>query len=98
MLRHVVRYLLFAYHRIEVPLRLVCRRLRVEIRDDAACETHLGLAETVPGPSSDAIAALAREHDLYVIFGLPERDAEDSKKLYNAAAVIGPDGVIGTLR
>ena len=65
---------------------------------EAPCATHLHSAETVPGPSSDAIAALAREHDLYIIFGLPERDAQDPKKLYNAAAVIGPEGVIGTYR
>jgi len=65
---------------------------------EGPCETHLHSAETVPGRSSDAIAALAREHDLYVIFGLPERDAQDPTKLYNAAAVIGPEGVIGTYR
>ncbi len=65
---------------------------------EAPCETHFHSAETVPGPSTDAIAALAREHDLYVIFGLPERDAQDPDKLYNAAAVIGPEGVIGTYR
>ena len=65
---------------------------------EAACEKHLALAETVPGPSSQAIADLAREHDLYVIFGLHERDADDPKKLYNAAAVIGPEGVLGSYR
>jgi len=65
---------------------------------EAPCGTHLKCAETVPGPSTDAIAQLAREHDLYVIFGLPERDAQDPTKLYNAAAVVGPTGVLGTYR
>src|SRR5690554_6575442 len=39
------------------------------------CAGHLAGAETVPGPSTEAILELAREHDLYVIFGMPERDA-----------------------
>jgi predicted amidohydrolase len=44
------------------------------------------------------MAELAKEHNLYVIFGLPERDADNPKALYNAAAVVGPDGVIGSYR
>lgn len=65
---------------------------------EAACETHQHLAETVPGPSTRALAELAREHDLYIVFGLHERDAEDPTMLYNAAAVVGPDGVLGSYR
>lgn len=65
---------------------------------EAACEKHLQLAETVPGPSSLALAELAHEHDLYIVFGLHERDAEDPTKLYNAAAVVGPEGVMGSYR
>jgi len=62
------------------------------------CDYHDGIAETVPGPSTERIAALARELDIYVIFGLVERDAEDSRVLYNAAAVVGPEGIQGTYR
>ena len=65
---------------------------------EAACETHQHLAETVPGPSSDAMAELAREHDLYIVFGLHEQDPDDPTKLYNAAAVVGPEGVLGSYR
>ena len=65
---------------------------------EGACEKHQQLAETVPGPSSMALAELAREHDLYIVFGLHERDAEDPTKLYNAAAVVGPEGVMGSYR
>jgi N-carbamoylputrescine amidase len=63
-----------------------------------ACEAHLELAETVPGPATDTVADLAREHDLYVVFGLPERDRDDPRVLYNAAAVVGPEGVLGAYR
>jgi len=63
-----------------------------------ACETHLERAETVPGPATDSVADLAREHDLYVVFGLPERDRDEPRVLYNSAAVVGPEGVLGTYR
>ncbi|MBY0401519.1 carbon-nitrogen hydrolase family protein [Myxococcota bacterium] len=69
-----------------------CRRLA------GPCEDCVASSQTVPGPASDAIARLARDHDLYVVFGLPERDARDGRKLYNAAAVVGPEGVLGTYR
>lgn len=62
------------------------------------CEACLETAETVPGPASNAIAKLARDLGLYVVFGLPERDGRDPKRLYNAAAVVGPDGALGTYR
>lgn len=65
---------------------------------EAACEKHQHLAETVPGPSSLALAELAREHDLYIVFGLHEQDAQDPTRLYNAAAVVGPEGVMGSYR
>lgn len=65
---------------------------------EAACETHQRLAETVPGPSSQVLADLAREHDLYIVYGLHEQDAADPTKLYNAAAVVGPEGELGSYR
>lgn len=62
------------------------------------CEQHLATAETVPGPSTEVLARLAREHDLYLVVGMPEKDGDDPTTLYNAAAVIGPDGVMGSYR
>ncbi len=64
----------------------------------AHCDYHHDLAETVPGPSTERIAELARELDIYAVFGLIERDPENAKVLYNAAAVVGPEGVQGTYR
>jgi predicted amidohydrolase len=63
-----------------------------------ACAPHQSLAETVPGPATEHVAALSRELDLYVVFGLSERDADDPSTLYNASAVIGPEGILGTYR
>lgn len=62
------------------------------------CDYHHGLAETVPGPSTERVAALAKELDVYVVFGLAERDANDPEVLYNAAAFVGPDGIQGSYR
>ncbi len=62
------------------------------------CDYHHDLAESVPGPSSEHIARLARELDIYVAFGLAERDAADPSRLYNASAFIGPDGIQGSYR
>ncbi len=62
------------------------------------CDYHHDLAETVPGPSSERIAELARELGIYVVFGLAEKDAVDPEVLYNAAAMVGPDGIQGTYR
>src|SRR5690606_1158421 len=62
------------------------------------CDVHLRLAETVPGPATDTRARLAAAHDLYVVFGMAERDRERPTTLYNAAAVVGPEGVLGTYR
>lgn len=62
------------------------------------CDYHHGVAETVPGPSTERMAELARELDVYVVFGLVERDAANPDVLYNAAAVVGPEGIQGTYR
>jgi predicted amidohydrolase len=72
-----------------------CQACRVE---GQACDDHLALAETVPGPATEQVAGLAKELGVYVVFGLPERDPDDHDLLYNAAAVIGPEGILGTYR
>jgi predicted amidohydrolase len=66
--------------------------------DGHACAGHVDQAETVPGPATEQIAALARELDLYVVFGMAERDGAEPNVLYNAAAVVGPEGILGTYR
>lgn len=62
------------------------------------CDYHHGLAETVPGPSTERIAELCAEYDVYVAVGMVERDADDPEKHYNASAFIGPEGIQGTYR
>jgi len=59
---------------------------------------HKDNAETIPGPSTEAIAGLTRKYNVYVVFGLVEKAHEKSGVLYNSAAVIGPAGVMGAYR
>ncbi|MDO8691695.1 MAG: carbon-nitrogen hydrolase family protein [Dehalococcoidia bacterium] len=67
-------------------------------RDHRQCSMHSQSAETVPGPSSEEMAGLARELGIYVIFGLPEKENQSPGVLYNSAAVVGPEGVLGRYR
>ncbi len=64
-------------------------------RDDARRN-----AEPVPGgPVGDAWAALAAELDLWIVGGITELAVEEGReKVYNAAALFGPDGHVGTFR
>jgi predicted amidohydrolase len=57
---------------------------------------HKENAETVPGPSTLALAELTRKLGVYIIVGMPEKSSEDSEVYYNSAAVVGPEGVIGS--
>ena len=54
-------------------------------------------AETIPGSSTDRLAAKAKEISMYVIFGMTEK-VSDEDSLYNASVFIGPDGIIGKYR
>lgn len=52
-------------------------------------------AETVPGESTDAVIEACRQHDIFAIVGLIERDGAT---LYNSAFVAGPGGLVANYR
>jgi predicted amidohydrolase len=52
-------------------------------------------AEEIPGPSTEALADACARLGVYVVCGLLERDDD---RLRNAAAFVGPDGLIGNYR
>ena len=56
----------------------------------------LRAAETLPGPSTDAIAAICARRNVWAVFGLLESTPEG--KLFNAAALIGPRGFVAGYR
>ncbi len=58
--------------------------------------SEIECAEPIPGPSTTYFGELAKQHNLYVVAGLVERDGP---LVYNVAALIGPDGgVVGKYR
>ena len=56
------------------------------------------LSETIPGPSTEEIAVLANQADVYVVFGMIETDKTNPNVHYNSAAVVGPEGILGSYR
>ncbi len=58
-------------------------------------EEAVPYVETIPGPAAEKVGSLCKQLGVYVVFGLLEKDG---KKLYNAAAFIGPRGLIGKYR
>ncbi len=60
-------------------------------KKDETLEYHGSIAETVPGPTTDFIAEMAKVHDVYISFGLSERADE---KLYNTQVLISPTGEV----
>ena len=55
------------------------------------------LAQPIPGPLTDQIQAIAAAHSAYLVIGLVEEDPVTGN-LYNSAALIGPQGVVGVYR
>jgi predicted amidohydrolase len=55
----------------------------------------LPYAEEIPGPTTEAFEAACRRLDVHVVCGLLERSGE---QIYNAAVLVGPDGLIGSYR
>jgi len=54
-------------------------------------EYHHRIAETVPGPTSEALAAVAQELGVYISFGLTERKGD---QIYNSQALLSPKGEV----
>src|SRR5689334_20100876 len=52
-------------------------------------------AESIDGPAAQAIAEVCRETGAYAVVGFIEADGD---KFYNAAMLVGPDGVVGGYR
>ncbi|MFC2075873.1 carbon-nitrogen hydrolase family protein [candidate division KSB1 bacterium] len=50
------------------------------------------LAEPIPGPHSDRVAALAKDLGVYIVFGMPE--ADPGGRMFNTAILAAPDGSI----
>lgn len=49
------------------------------------------LAETIPGPSTQKLSKLAAEKGIYLVVGMPEKDAQTGL-YYNSTAILTPQG------
>lgn len=56
------------------------------------------LAETIPGPSTEKIEALAKKTGIHIIFGMPELSEKTKATVFNTAVFVGPKGLIGKYR
>ena len=56
--------------------------------NEKSCSMHKELAETIPGPSTEAICELACKLDVYIIFGMPEQDKKKPDILYISSVVL----------
>lgn len=56
------------------------------------------LAETIPGRSTKILERLARKTGTYIVFGVPELSDKTQATIYNAAVLVGPDGLVGKYR
>jgi predicted amidohydrolase len=48
-------------------------------------------ADTVPGKTTAALSKVTQQYNVYVVVGVMEKDLI-TKKIYNAAVLIGPKG------
>ena len=63
-----------------------------------SCQMHRDLCETIPGPSTEEMAQLAKQLNVYIIFGMPEQDQTDPAARYISSVVIAPEGILGAYR
>lgn len=57
------------------------------------------VAELVPeGRSTETFAALAKQYDMYIVFGIAEALEDRQEVTYNTAVLVGPEGYVGKYR
>jgi N-carbamoylputrescine amidase len=62
------------------------------VGDDAENAAYQrSIAEPIPGPTTDLLGAVARDHGVYLGFGMAEDAGDD---LYNAFVLLDPDGAV----
>jgi predicted amidohydrolase len=66
--------------------------------ENKPCRMHRELAEVIPGPSTAQMLELAKDLDVYIIFGMPEADKKDSGTHYISSVVIAPQKILGAYR
>lgn len=66
--------------------------------DHRPCAWHRAAAEPADGPSCRAVADMAAEHGVHVIYGFEEAGDAPTGAIHNSANVVAPDRLVGTYR
>lgn len=84
-------------HAEAMALEAIHREARLivfpELSDLDMVEDAWGAASAVPGPFTQPLEQLAKDHGVHFVIGMSRRVGEG---LYNSAVFIGPDGILGT--
>ena len=56
------------------------------------------LAETIPGPTTSKVEALAKKTGMHIIYGMAELSEKTQGTIFNTAILVGPQGLIGEYR
>ncbi len=62
------------------------------------CRMHRELAEPIPGPTTLEMANVARELNIYIIFGMPEQNKDNPGSISISSVVVAPTGILGSYR
>jgi predicted amidohydrolase len=57
-------------------------------------EAFYEAAESIPGPTTQVLGQVARQHNMYVVAGLAERDAQQLGVLFNTAVMLDRQGEV----
>jgi predicted amidohydrolase len=80
----------------EQALQGYLKRLGLEL---SIFDYHHENAELVPeGESTQKLIEKAKEKDIYIAWGMTERDEERADVLYNTNVLVGPEGYVGKYR
>ncbi len=69
-----------------------------DVENNYAEKMHVRLAESITGESTRQISEIAKKYNMFVIFGMPEKDMKNPDTVYNSAAIIYPDGEVESYR
>ena len=61
----------------------------------SSVEEAMPHAQTLPGPATERFTSACQELSVFAVFGLLEKEGD---RLFNATALVGPNGLIGTYR
>lgn len=66
------------------------------INDKISKAEKIRTTETLSGGICQAIARIAKQYGIYIVFGMAEKKSDDADEIFNSAVAVGPEGVLGS--